>query len=195
MAKLAQTRKRFQVTAWILGIIAAVAGLALVLPLRPPVYEKDAELNDAKLTAKRLESEVGPLRDLPTKLVKARSDIAVFYKERFPDRFSAVPETLGKLAAEHKVRLTDVKYETSDNGMPAGLNLVAMEADLGGDYPNVVHFINALERSKTFFLIDRITLGEEGTGGGVRLQIRIISILRSSSGPVVTPTPTSRSRT
>lgn len=195
MGKLSTTRRRFKAIAWACGVIAGVAGLALLLPIRPPAYEKDAELNDAKLTFKRLESEVGPLRGLPEKLVKARSDIRTFYRDRFPDRFSAVPETLGELSAKQQVRLTDVKYETSDTGMPSGLQLVSMEADLAGDYARVVHFINALERSKMFFLIDRVALGEEGPGGGVRLQLRILSILRTPLSGPAPATPPSRSRT
>ena len=195
MAKLVETRRRFRTTAIALSAITVVAALALFLPIRPSVQEKGWELDTARLESKRLESDVTPLRRLPEKLVKARSDISLFYKERFPDRFSAVPETLGKLSAEHEVRLTDVKYETSDKGMPPGLQLVSMEANLAGDYAQAVHFINALERSKVFFLIDQITLGEEGTGGDVRLQIRILCILRSPLPGVAPASPATRSRT
>lgn len=192
MAKLAETRRRFRATAIVLAGVSVLAALALFLPLRPPAQEKEWELDTARLESKRLDTKVTPLRSLPEKLVKARSDIGVFYKERFPDRFTAVPETLGSLAAEHGVRLTDVKYDTSDNGMPAGLRLVSMDADLAGDYAKVVHFINALERSKVFFIIDQITLGEEGTGGDVRLQIKVLSILRTP--PIGAPSPKPRSR-
>lgn len=179
MANLTATRKRFKLIATVLGGIAVVAALAVFLPLRPSPEEKEMELNAAKLKSKLLETEVAPLRGLPEKLVKARADIATFQKDRFPDRFSAIPEALGELSSEHNVRLTDVKYETAETELP-GIQQVTMEANLSGDYARVVHFINALERSKVFFLIERITLGEEGTGAGdVRLQIRIISVLRS----------------
>ncbi len=184
MANLAMARKRFQNVATVLGVIAAAAALVIFLPLRPSAEQKTLELNAAKLETKRLESEVAPLRGLPEKLTQARTDISTFYRDRFPSRFSAIPETLGELANEHGVRLTDVKYEAAETEL-TGLQQVTMDAGLSGDYAKVVRFINALERSKTFFLIDRITLGEEGTGGDVRLQIRIISVLRS--GRVATP--------
>lgn len=179
MANLAVARQRFQNIATVLVVIAAVAALLVFLPLRPSPEQKEVELNAAKLESKRLESEVAPLQGLPDKLAKARTDISAFYQDRFPDRFSTIPEVLGKLSVEHGVRLTDVKYEAAETEL-AGLQQVTMDAGLSGDYAKVVRFINALERSKTFFLIDRITLGEEGDGGGdVRLQIRIISVLRS----------------
>lgn len=179
MANLAATRQRFHTVANVLGAIAALAVLVIFLPLRPSTEQKTSELNAAKLETKRLETEVAPLRGLPEKLGKARTDITSFHKGRFPDRFSAIPEVLGELASEHSVRLTDVKYESAQTEL-SGLQQVTMDAGLSGDYGRVVRFINALERSKTFFLIDSITLGEEGSGGGdVRLQIRIITVLRS----------------
>ena len=180
MANLAQTRKRFRIVATVLGSVAVVAALVAFLPWRPSAQEKELELNEAKLEAKRLETEVGPLRDLPQKLVQARSDIRKFYQERFPDHFSAIPEALGKMASDTNVQLSDVKYETrtAEAQMP-GLQNVAMEAVLSGEYANVVRFMNALERSRTFFLIERVTLAEEGKGGSVRLQISISSIMRT----------------
>ncbi len=189
MANLAVARQRFQNIATVLGVIAAGAALIIFLPLRPSAEQKTLELNAAKLETKRLESEVAPLRGLPEKLARARTDISAFYRERFPDRFSAIPEALGELATEHDVRLTDVKYEAAETEL-TGLQQVTMEAGLSGDYAKVVRFINALERSQVFFLIDRIALGEEGDGGGgVRLQIRIISVLRSGSAGGTRPKP------
>ena len=183
MANLATTRKRFQTVAVILSAIAVGAALLVFLPLRPSAGQKEADLNAAKLRSKQLEAEVEPLRSLPDKLVKARADIATFYKERFPDRFSAIPETIGNLSSEHGVRLSDVKYETNETNF-SGIQEVTMEANLSGDYAKVVRFINALERSKVFLLVDRITLAEEGDAGRgeVRLQIRILSVLRSRTG-------------
>lgn len=186
MANLAQTRKRFQTVAAVLGTIAAVAALFVFLPLRPSAEEKANELNAAKLRSKTLESEVGPLRGLPEKLVQARADITTFYKERFPERFSAIPEALGEMSSEHGVRLSDVKYETYETELPH-IQQVSMEAHLSGDYADVVRFINALERSKTFFLIDHIALGGEAqSAGDVRLQIRIVSVIRTGAAPTTT---------
>ncbi|HUR36817.1 MAG TPA: GspMb/PilO family protein [Terriglobales bacterium] len=184
MANLAATRKNFETAAWIMGIVAIIAALLVFLPLRPSAEQKAAELNEANLKAKQLESEVNPLRGLPEKLVKARTDISTFYKERLPERFSAIPETLGELSSDHDVHLSDVKYETNDTNFP-GIQEVTMEATLSGDYASVVHFINSLERSKVFLLIDKVTLAEEGaTGAGdVRLQIRLLSVLRPQVAP------------
>ncbi|HUQ49419.1 MAG TPA: GspMb/PilO family protein [Terriglobales bacterium] len=177
MANLIETRKKLVIAAYVLGGVAALAALLIVLPVRASYEERANELNAVKLESKKLESEVSPLQGLPDKLVKTRRDIATFHKERFPERFSAVPEQLGSISSKHGVRLSDVKYETFEIDIP-GLQEVAMEATLSGDYARLVKFINELERNKVFFLVDQIDLGE-ANAGAVRLQIKLKTYLRS----------------
>jgi hypothetical protein len=45
---------------------------------------------------------------------------------------------------------------------------------------HVVRFINALERSKTFFLVNTVVLGD-AQGGTVKLQMKLESYLRTSA--------------
>ena len=55
-----------------------------------------------------------------------------------------------------------------------------IEADLAGDYLQLVRFINTLERSKMFFDVDSVDLAGENTGQ-VKLEIVIHSYLRSGA--------------
>jgi type IV pilus assembly protein PilO len=125
------------------------------------------------LKAKRSESL--PLRGMDKKLVQAETDLAAFYRDRFPEQASAVPEELGKLAGSSGVRVTEARY-TSEAGA-AGLQRVSMDATLAGDYLQVVKFLNALERDRMFFVIDEVTLNEQ-QGGGVRLQLKLETYLK-----------------
>jgi type IV pilus assembly protein PilO len=185
MSPLAQTRRRFKTLAQALGIIAIVAAALVLLPIRPSAEEKITELNEARLQVKAAEADVAPLRGLPEKLIKARGDIASFYRDRFPNRFSALPETLGALATQHDVKLSDVKYEVMETEEIAGLRRVKMQAVLSGDYAQVMGFINEVERSRLFILIDGVSLAEEGggSGGTVRLQIEMTSLLHGFPVP------------
>lgn len=176
MANLTEVRKKLTIVSVALTAVSVLAGLYVFLPVRASKDERVQELNTATLDHKRLEAEILPLRGLPEKLVKTRSDIAGFYQDRLPDNFSAFPEEIGKIAVKAGVRLADVKYESEDAEVP-GLQLTVMDANLTGDYASVVRFINAVERNKVFFLIDRVTLAEE-IGGLVKLQIRMESYMR-----------------
>jgi hypothetical protein len=54
-----------------------------------------------------------------------------------------------------------------------------MDASLSGEYAPLMHFINGLERSKTFFLINGLTLtGQQG--GLVNLRLKLNTYLHAA---------------
>jgi hypothetical protein len=54
-----------------------------------------------------------------------------------------------------------------------------MDASMSGQYAPLMHFINGLERSRTFFLINDLTLtGQQG--GLVNLRLRLTTYMRAS---------------
>ena len=130
----------------------------------------------AQLTAKR--QEVLPTRGMDQKLKQASQDITTFDDQRFPVEYSDVAEELGKLAADTGVHLSGVKYDEKDATIE-GLRKLNIEITLSGDYLQEVKFINALERDKSFFLIDGINLAEQQ--GNVRLQLKLETYLRNAT--------------
>ena len=85
---------------------------------------------------------------------------------------------MGKIATDTGVHLSGVKYDEKDAPIE-GLRKLNMELSISGDYLQEVKFINSLERSKMFFLIDGITLGEQQ--GNVRLQLKLETYMRGSA--------------
>ncbi len=130
----------------------------------------------AELTKKR--QEVLPTRGMDQKLKQASQDIVTFDGQRFPARYSAVSEELGKLATDTGVHFAGVKYDEKDATIE-GLHKLNIEITLSGDYLQEVKFINGLERDKMFFLIDGVNLAEQQ--GVVRLQLKLETYLRSGA--------------
>jgi type IV pilus assembly protein PilO len=153
--------------------VVAVAFLLSPLGRSRQAREQDYDQMRAGLRAKRSESL--PLRGMDKKLVQAETDLADFYRDRFPQQPSAVPEELGKLAGASGVQVTEVRY--TSEAAAAGLQRVSMDATLAGDYLQVVKFLNALERDRMFFVIDEVTLSEQ-QGGAVRLQLKLETYLK-----------------
>jgi type IV pilus assembly protein PilO len=179
MADLNRTRRAFKATAGVLGTICGVAVLYLVMPLGRTNAELDRDLADARNEFKQKEIQVRPLRGLPEKLVKTHEDIQKFYRDRLPARQSAVSEEIGTLASTNHVTLSDVHYENQETEIP-DLRAVLVDTQLSGEYANVAKFINAIERDKTFFIVDGITLDEQ-KAGAVRLQLKLETYLRPSN--------------
>jgi Tfp pilus assembly protein PilO len=180
MANVAVVRRRFLITAGVLALISLVAAVYSLFSIGPTPEEKWRE--EAQVTQERKTklAQTAPLADISGKIGKAQQDIRSFYTERLPARYSYVSEEVGKLATQTGVQLSDVRYSPVDSEIP-DLQRLTIEANLTGDYSRAVKFINAVERSKMFLLIDNVALAPEQQGGNVTLQIRMQTFLRSGA--------------
>ena len=178
MASIREVRKTLvpAVIALVVVDLACVGYLLSPMGRSRQARQRDLDALTAQLAAKR--QEVLPTRGMDGKLRQASTDIADFYKERFPLQYSVVTEEFGKLAAANGVQIAAVKYDDKDAPVE-GLRKLNIELALSGNYLQEVRFINALERDKLFFVIAGVTLGEQQ--GNVRLQLKIETYLRSGA--------------
>ncbi|SEF92886.1 hypothetical protein SAMN05421819_1390 [Bryocella elongata] len=129
------------------------------------------QLHAAEIAAK-------PLRGLDAKLADSTEQADKFYAKRLPYATSQVAAELGKLAT-NGVRLTRAQYAYDPVLVgPHALTQVRIDASIAGDYRPVVEFINAIERDRSFFVINGINLTGQQTGL-VNLRIRMTTYLRS----------------
>ena len=135
------------------------------------------QLQQQQTSYRALQLEMAPLRGLPQKVSLSRNQADDFYKARFPAAYSTISATIDDLATKNGVRKTNLAY-TPTPAIP-GLVEVRMDASLSGEYAPLMHFINALERSKTFFFITGLTLtGQQG--GQVNLRLRLNTYLHAN---------------
>jgi|SRR5271166_1216169 len=177
MASIRETRKKLMPAVIALVILDLACVGYILSPAGRSRQARQREYTQLRQQLLAKQQEVLPTRGMDDKLKQASQDISGFYQARFPSEYSAVAEELGKIAADTGVRLSGVKYEEKDAPIE-GLRKLNMEASISGDYLQEVKFINALERSKLFFLIDGITLGEQQ--GNVRLQLKLETYLRGA---------------
>ena len=179
MPDLRQTRHKLKVAAIAMLCVDAVAAVVLLSPLVGSSASRKEELQRLTMEQRQKTKQVEPLRGLDKKVALAKQEIDEFYRDRMPTRESVISDSMGKLAAQNGVKLGQVKYETKDPEQ-VGLTPVLMEANCQGDYLHVVRFINALERDKTFFLVNTVILGD-AQGGTVKLQMKLESYLRNGT--------------
>ena len=131
-----------------------------------------------------LQLEMSPVRGLPQKVSLSRSQANEFYQARFPAVYSTISAGINDLATKSSVRLTNLAYTPTP--ALAGLAEVRLDASLSGEYAPLMHFINGLERSKTFFLISGLTLtGQQG--GLVNLRLRLVTYLHTTDPSLLAP--------
>ncbi len=177
MASIRETRKKLMPIVIGLAILDLACVGFLFSPAGRSRQARQREYTKLRQQLIAKQQEVLPTRGMDNKLKQASEDISGFYQARFPAEYSVVAEELGKIAGDTGIRLSGVKYEEKDAPIE-GLRRLSMEVSLSGDYLQEVKFINALERSKLFFLIDGITLGEQQ--GNVRLQLKLETYLRGA---------------
>ena len=180
MPDLRDTRRKVKIALAALVLTDLAAAALLVSPLIGSQRTRSDQMQSLWRTLQTKTRDVEPLRGLDKKVVVARGQIDVFYRDRLPSEDSAIADSLGKLASTSGVKIGAVKYKIADPE-PVGLRQVSIEADFSGDYLQLVRFLNELERSKLFFLVDSVELGGGEQGGVVKLGMKLETYLKTGA--------------
>ena len=178
MPDLRETRLKLKIALAAMALVDVIALGVYLSPLVGLQSSRQTQLAQRWQILQQKTREVAPLGGLKEKIPTADKQIDDFYRERLPEESSAVSEVLGKLAAQNGVRIGSIKYSFKDPDS-VGLQRMEIEADLGGDYLQLVRFINAVERDHMFFLVDSVQLGGE-QAGIVKLQMKAETYLRTA---------------
>jgi Tfp pilus assembly protein PilO len=179
MTVVKDARRQFVVILVVLLILDAACLAVLFSPIGESASKRQEHTRALFQELEAKTRETVPLERIDQKVADARKQIDQFYEIRFPSQYSSIADELGKLADQNGVKVSNIHYKADPTSLP-DLQRITMEASLSGDYLNEVRFINALERSKLFFLVDNITLGEQ-TGGSVALALQLETYLRNKS--------------
>lgn len=179
MPDLRDTRQRVKITLAVLVLLDVAAAAVLFSPLVGSARSRTEEMKQLWKEQQAKTREVEPLRGMDKKIEAARQQIEGFYKDRMPGQDSAISAEVGKLAAQSGIRIGQVRYTPRDPE-PVGLRPIVIDAELSGDYLQVVRFINALERDNLLFIIDSVDLGG-AQGGTVRLQMKLETYLKTGT--------------
>lgn len=178
MPDLRDTRRKLKIATGVMaGLSLACIGV-LVSPLVGSTASRKQELTQLALQLQGKTRQVEPLRGLDKKIPLATQQIDQFYRDRFSAHDSDVAEALGNLSKETGVKLEAVKYKSGDPE-PVGLRREEIEASVRGDYQPLVRFLNGLERSKIFFIVNTIGLAQQN--GPVQLEIKLETYQRVGS--------------
>jgi len=172
------------------GVLALIVlGLAIRLSLDWAATSSGSSnaLINRQIELKTLEFQTAPLRGIDHRVADSRKQIQEFYAERIPANYSSIAVQVGDLAVKSGVHISGMQYtQGATNG---DLTEISLDARIGGEYQQIMHFVNGLERSHTFFVIRAMAFtGQQG--GLVNLRLRVSTWLRPSDVPSgLPPTP------
>lgn len=179
MPDLQNTRRKLKTAFIVLGIVDVAAAGVLLSPLAGSSLSRRQQLDGLWKQLQQETRQVEPLRGMDKKVNVAQHEIDTFYKERLPARDSEIFDALGKVAAESGAKTEHIKSKYNDPN-PEGLTPVELDADLSGNYLQLVRFVNSLERDQLFFIVKDVELAGQ-QGGVVRLQIKLETFLKTEA--------------
>ena len=172
-------------------LLVLVIGMAIRLGLDWSAtngHSSDA-LAGKQVELKALDMETAPLRGLDKRVEESRAQIKTFYAKRIPPNYSTISARVGELQVKSGVRLSRLQYTQGAPG--SDLTEISMDAGISGAYPEIMRFVNSLERDQNFFVIRMMSLtGQQG--GLVNLRLRVSTWLRPADVPrdmPLTPAP------
>jgi type IV pilus assembly protein PilO len=179
MSSIRENRRRFQIAASILAGICLLAAAATFYFSSRSGQAQQEEFDSIRSQVQNRMKVVIPPAAVQGRVEEARAQIDDFYKTRLASEPSAVYAELGRLASADRVRIGGAKYELSETELP-NVQMMSIEATLSGSYVDTIKFINALERSKMFFIVNGIGLNEQ-QGGGVNLSVKLEAYVRGQA--------------
>lgn len=163
------------VTALLAWLVLNIVFLALFVRPRVREFRTLEEESRPRLEAlAQRQQEVEEEEAFVEGLRQAETDLATLRHTVLGDRRSQmvpIQLELARLASQFNINLERVQYQNSDL-VEEGLERMAMVVPLEAGYGNLRKFIQAVEGSEKFLVIERVALGQ-GKEGGSLLQLNI----------------------
>jgi len=168
---------------WILGVIlvadAALIGVQWKLNSSPHV--QPGELNRLGMMEKQYRADNARLERFKTELPADEKQWDEFFTTHFHPAgaaYSAISEDLGDLSRSAGLQSDAISFHQHAPDA-RGLMQVDIATAVEGDYDNLVQFLNKLEHSDNFYVLDNLTLASS-TVGKIRLNVHLRTYFRTT---------------
>jgi hypothetical protein len=130
--------------------------------------------------AKLLKADVKRGEQIRASLPQVGKDCDRFYEQSFlngASGYSQIDTDLAAIAAKAGVKTSGFSFK-QDEIKGRGVTEITIRTGVEADYPSVIQFINGLERSKNFYLLDDLRLNS-AQPGNIRLELSLHSYFRT----------------
>jgi len=165
----------------VLLLLDASLGIFLWRSSREDPSDLDAQLLQLVAQSKLRTSEVRKGTAIRASLPQVSQDCAKFYGDTFLDKsngYSAIVADLSAIADKAGLRTSDTSFKENEVKEDHTLTQVAISTSVEGNYSSVIKFINGLEQSKNFYLLNDLHLAT-ASGGMIKLQLDLRTYFRT----------------
>jgi type IV pilus assembly protein PilO len=145
------------------------------------------ELTVQSTQIKLLKADVARARAIQRDMPKTKVDCDRFEDSLPPARtfYSAINSEFADLGRQAGLQIGSLGFRTVD--VPAhGMTEVSVDAKVTGDYKSVVRFINAVQRSKSYYILESLSLAKDagaalGAAGTVSVDLHFKSYFKGAA--------------
>ena len=141
-----------------------------------------AELNVLKRQEALMAADVTRAETILGTLPQIEQQCDTFFRQNFRpigSGYSSVISDFGSLSRGAGLQAENLGFHQHEADK-RGVTEIDMTAVIQGDYSSVVRFVNNLEHSDTFYVLDGLSLAASGSSGGqLRLNLQLHTYFRS----------------
>lgn len=168
-----------------LGIVLLADVVLGVVSYRLAADNQSAQkqaLAEARNRKKLLESAVQRATNIRASLPQVQKQCDAFEESFRPSSrgYSGILADLGQIAGKAGLATEAITFRQED--LPSrGMVRVEVAAVVAGDYTSVVRFINGLQRSESFYILDSLSLASSADtrGASLKLNLRLKTYFRA----------------
>lgn len=175
-----KTKRTIIVVLAVLVVADVAAAVFLWHTSRQQPAAMRAEAEHLALQAKLREADVARGRKIRASLPQVGVDCTRFYQNAFLPQgsgYSTIDADLSSIAQKAGLRISDTSYKEGDV-KSHGVEEISISASVDGSYSSVIQFINGLEQSKNFYLLNDLVL-TSAKGGAIKLNLKLRTFFRT----------------
>ena len=170
----------------LVGVLLVVDGVLLVYSLagsaRVP-QKQDLAAQSTQISL--LRADVARARSIQRDMPKTKTDCERFENSLPLARggYSTITSELGELGRTSGLQISSLDFHSTPIAT-RGLTEVAVDAKVAGDYKSVVKFLNGVQRSVNYYIIESLSLapsGPSGPSGAVSVDLHLKSYFKGAA--------------
>lgn len=162
-------------------LLAADVGVGVFLwqTSRQSSADMKAELAHLKLEARLRQADVVRGRKIRASLPQVGQECKQFYQDSFLSPgtgYSSIDADLSSIADKAGLRISDTSYKEEKE--THGVKELSISTSVDGSYASVIQFINGLEQSSNFYLLNDLQL-TSAKGGAIKLNLKLRTFFKA----------------
>jgi len=170
----------------IVGVLLAANIAAAVIAFKPfggSADDLQRERADAGRRLAQLQTRLAETRQLVDKVELARRDGDEFLAKYFTDRrttYSTIIEELDRTAQAAGLKLRNYNGELNEIEGSDTLQMMSLNTAYEGDYASLEKFINLLDKSPRFLIVDSMQAAPQQNGQTLTITLRLLAFVKET---------------